>query len=167
MHHAHIARAKLTLAEVHRALGHISQKAVLQVARDQLVEGPDVDLTSPTEFCEACAKSKAARQPFPQESKPYALTHEKFAHTGLWGSAQTASLGETTCYISFTDDYTCETKVEFLKAKSEALEAFKRYKAHLSRQSPDLQLQKVRSDRGGECLRAEFGWYLLDQGIER
>jgi hypothetical protein len=64
------------------------------------------------------------------------------------------------------DDYSHETKVQFLKLKSEALTAFKHYEVHLSHQHPSARITKVRSDRGGEYLSAEFDKYLRDQGIE-
>jgi len=70
-------------------------------------------------------------------------------------------------YISFTDDYSCETKVQFLKHKSEALTAFKQYEANLTRQHPGAKLRKLQSDRGGEYLSAEFNQYLKDQGIQQ
>jgi transposase InsO family protein len=69
-------------------------------------------------------------------------------------------------YISFTDDYSRKTKVQFLKQKSEALTAFRHYKANLARQNPGTRLRKLCSDRGGEYLSAEFDQYLKDQGIE-
>jgi hypothetical protein len=84
----------------------------------------------------------------------------------LWGLAQMTSLGGMSYYISFMDDYTQETKIKYLKAKSEALEAFKRYETHLTHQNPGIQLHKVQSDRGGEYLSTEFDKYLADQGIE-
>jgi len=54
-----------------------------------------------------------------------------------------------------------------LKRKSDALTAFKHYEAYVSRQHPGAQLRKVRSDRGGEYLSAEFDKHLKDQGIIR
>jgi hypothetical protein len=164
--HAHAARMKLTVGQAHRALGHISQTTILHLAKEGLVEGVEVDLSSTPEFCEACMKAKASRKPFPDETKNRARTYAALVHTDLWGPAQTTSLGGTTYYISFTDDYTREMKVAFLKAKSRALEAFKHYETHLARQHPEVRLRKVRSYRGGEYLGAEFDKYLKDHGIE-
>jgi transposase InsO family protein len=67
--------------------------------------------------------------------------------------------------MSFTDDYTWETKVHFLKLKSEAFSVFKDYDAHLACQHPDAKIHKIHSDRGGEYLSAEFDTYLKDRGI--
>jgi hypothetical protein len=132
-----------------------------------LVEGLEIDPSSVPEFCDVCTKAKATRQPFPDETKNRAATYAELVHTDLWGPAQTTSLGGCTYYISFTDDFSHQTKVEFLKAKSEALTAFKHYEANLARQTPNARICKLRSDRGGEYLSAEFDKYLKDQGIER
>jgi transposase InsO family protein len=70
-------------------------------------------------------------------------------------------------YVSFTDDYTRETKVHFLKLKSEAFSAFKDYDMHLAHQHPDAKIGKIRSDRGGEYLSADFDTYLKDRGTVR
>jgi len=69
--------------------------------------------------------------------------------------------------MSFTDDFSRETTIKFLKLKSEALTAFKQYEAAITRQHPGTQLRTLRSDRGGEYLSAEFDQYLLDRGITR
>jgi hypothetical protein len=69
--------------------------------------------------------------------------------------------------MSFTDDFSHETTIKFLKLKSEALTAFKQYEAAITRQHPGTHLCTLRSDRGGEYLSAEFDQYLLDQGITR
>jgi transposase InsO family protein len=76
------------------------------------------------------------------------------------------SLGGCLYYISFTNDYSRETKIEFLKKKSEALTAFKNYKAYVSHQH-GVHLRKIRSDRGGEYLSKEFDEYLKNQGIQQ
>jgi transposase InsO family protein len=70
-------------------------------------------------------------------------------------------------YISFTYDFSRETKVRFLKLKSKAFSALKDYEMELRRQTPGAKIKKLRSDRGGEYLSTEFDRYLKDQGIKR
>jgi hypothetical protein len=165
--HANLARQKLTIADLHRKLGHVSQEGLLTAIKKGLVTGVNVDLTSQPEFCDVCVKAKSARKPFPKESTSHALTYGEMVHTDLWGPAQTTSIGGSLYYISFTDDYSRQTRIHFLKLKSEALTAFKAYEAWLGRQSPGVRLTKMRSDRGGEYLSGEFDQYLRQQGIER
>jgi hypothetical protein len=81
--------------------------------------------------------------------KNRAQTYGELVHTDLWGPAQTASMMGASYDISFTDDYSREMKVQFLKHKSKALTMFKQYEANLTWQHPSMKLHKVHSDRGG------------------
>jgi hypothetical protein len=51
--------AKLTMNELHCALGHVAQGAILYVVKQGLIEGVKLDSTSTPEFCDACTKAKA------------------------------------------------------------------------------------------------------------
>ena len=166
-HQAHTAHERLSLHALHRILGHIAQPAVSHAVKNGLIEGVTLDLTSTPEFCDACTKAKAARQPFPDESRNRARLYGELVHTDLWGPAQTTSIGGSLYYISFTDDYSRETQVRFLRQKSDALQAFKHYMAEMTHQHAGVKLRKLRSDRGGEYLSAEFDKYLKDNGIKR
>jgi transposase InsO family protein len=73
----------------------------------------------------------------------------------------------TLYYISFTDNFSQETKVRFLKLKSEALSTLKDHEMELRCQTPGAKIKKLHSDRDGEYLSTEFDRYLKDQGIVR
>jgi hypothetical protein len=120
---AHVA--KLTINELHRALGHVAQGAILYAVKQGLIEGIELDSTSTLEFCDACTKAKATCQPFPVEMRNCAHTYGQLVHTDLWGPAQTESVAGHLYYISFTNDFSQEMKVHFLKLKSEALSTLK------------------------------------------
>jgi transposase InsO family protein len=162
---AHVA--KLTINELHRALGHVAQGTVQYAVKQGLIEGVELDSTSTLKFCEACMKEKAMHQPFLEETANRAHTYGELVHTDLWGPAQTESVTGHLYYISFTDDFSRETKIRFLKLKSEALSALKDYETELKCQTPGAKIKKLRSDRGGEYLSMEFDRYLKDQGIKR
>jgi hypothetical protein len=165
-HHAALAKEKLTLGELHRVLGHVAHSVVKSAVEKGLVEGVELDSTSEPEFCEACEKGKAAvKQPFPKELKCRVQTYGKLIHTDLWGPAQTVSIGGSSYYMSFTDDFSRKTHILFLKHKSEALGAFKQYEARLTRQH-DAKIKTLHSDQGGEYLSADFDEYLAGQGIK-
>jgi hypothetical protein len=110
--------AKLTINELHRALGHVAQGAIQYAVKQGLIEGVELNSASTPEFCEACMKAKAMSQPFPEEMANRAHTYGEFIHTDLWGPAQTESVAGHLYYISFTDDFSWETKVRFLKMKA-------------------------------------------------
>ncbi|OJA09474.1 hypothetical protein AZE42_07140, partial [Rhizopogon vesiculosus] len=67
MHHANVARTKLTVNELHHVLGHISQMAIKHAI--SLVDGLALNTVSNPEFCDTCVKAKATCQTFPQELK--------------------------------------------------------------------------------------------------
>jgi hypothetical protein len=113
---AHVA--KLTMNELHHALGHVVQGAVVYAVKQGLIEGIELDSASTLEFCDACTKAKAMRQPFPAEMTNCARTYGELVHTDLWGPAQTESVAGHLYYISFTNDFSRETKVRFCKGTS-------------------------------------------------
>ncbi|KAG1847170.1 hypothetical protein DFJ58DRAFT_624741, partial [Suillus subalutaceus] len=106
LHYANLAKAKLTVFELHKVLGHVSQTAIVEVMRKALIKGVELDSTSQPEFCEACIKVKATHHPLPKETEMRAERYGERVHTDLWGPSQTVSLGGCTYYMSFTDDYT-------------------------------------------------------------
>jgi len=60
---------KMSITEAHRKLGHLAYGAVTHAIEKGYIAGIELDTNSKPEFCEACAKAKSARQPFPKESK--------------------------------------------------------------------------------------------------
>ena len=64
--HANIASAKMTIQEAHLKFGHIAHDAIKYAIAKGLILGIELDLTSKPKFCDACAKAKASRQPFPK-----------------------------------------------------------------------------------------------------
>jgi transposase InsO family protein len=143
------------------------QGAIQYAVKQGLIEGVELDSASTPAFCEACTKAKATRQPFPEETANHACTYGELVHTDLWGPTQTESVAGHLYYISFTDDFSREMKVHFLKLKSKALSALKDYETELKRQTPGAKIKKLCSDRGREFLSTEFDRYLKDQGIKR
>lgn len=161
------ARPKLTVLELHKALGYVSQTAIVHAIKMGLIKGVELDSTSQPRFCDTCVKANTTCQLFLKKTESRAKHYGERVHMDLWGPSQTASIGGCTYYMSFTDDYSQETKLHFLKAKSNVLAAFKQYEVHLLRQNQEVRILKLRSDQGGEYLSAEFNKHLHGQGIER
>jgi hypothetical protein len=59
-HHAHLAGTKISLHQLHKVLGHVSQKAVRHAVSKGLVQGLELDSSSVEEFCNTCVKAKSA-----------------------------------------------------------------------------------------------------------
>jgi hypothetical protein len=132
-----------------------------------LIKGVALYATSKPVFCDTCTKAKATCIPFPKETQNQACIYGDLIHTDLWGPTQTESVAGHLYYMSFTDNFSHETKLDFLALKSKALSAFKRYEANLICQHPGAKIHKLRSDRVGEYSSAEFDAYLASQGIKR
>ena len=69
--------------------------------------------------------------------------------------------------ITIEDLYSCEPRVVFLKAKSEAFESYKHYEAWVKVHRNPNGIACLGSDRGGEFLDGDFTAYLQDVGTVR
>ena len=87
VNYASIAMVKLTISEAHRKLSHITPSAIKYAITKGHITGIQLDPESKPEFCEACAKAKAAQQPFPKESETRVTQYREHIHWDLWGPA--------------------------------------------------------------------------------
>ena len=83
-----------------------------------MVEGIEIASQPDNDFCETCVKAKITHVPFPAESNTHATKYGKRIHTDVWGPARVASLRGKLYYVSFTNDFSRETMVTFVKKKS-------------------------------------------------
>ena len=117
-HQANVASEKMNINEAHRRLGHISPVAIKHAISKGYITGIELDEQSKPEFCQACAKAKSARQPYPKESKTRAEKFGDRIHWDLWGPASVKSLNGH-CYVATRiDDATHKTKLYFQEKKS-------------------------------------------------
>ena len=102
-------------------------------------------------------------EPFNQTAnrvtKPGELTH-----IDLWGKYCVESINGNQYYIVFVDDAGWFTTVNFLKAKSEAVQKVKNYLMHLKTQGKSPKA--VCFDCGKEILNKELESWCAEQGIE-
>ena len=77
--------------------------------------------------CEACAKAKMHKIPFPKQSKKKKSRPLELIHSDLCGPMNVESIGGSKYVLTFTDDYTRYVTVYFLKSKSEVLVKFEEY----------------------------------------
>ena len=85
--YANVAMVKMTIAEAHCKLGHISHAAIKHTISTGMIMGIELDQNSKPEFCETCANAKAARHPFPKQSFTHATRYGECIHWDLWGPA--------------------------------------------------------------------------------
>jgi hypothetical protein len=166
--HANVAVEKLTVAELHRRMGHIAPETAKRLVLKGLVTGIELDPTSrvPT-FCESCVHAKSTRTPVPKSREgERASKFGEEVHSDLWGPSPVESLGGKSYYVSFTDDATRHTHLYLLRQKSDTFDAYKRFEAWVQT-NMETQIKTLRSDRGGEYLSDEFTDHLEEKGTIR
>jgi hypothetical protein len=85
---ASVTSAKMSISEAHRKFRHIAHSAVKHAISSGSILGVELDLDSKVGFCEACAKAKLIRQPFPKESETRAEIFGERVHWDLWDQLQ-------------------------------------------------------------------------------
>ena len=135
----------MTISEAHRKFGHIAHAAIKHAISNGFITGIELDASSKPEFCEACAKAKSARQPFPKESHTRATKYGERVHWDLWGPASVKSLNGHSYVAARIDDATRETMLYFQDKKSETFKSYKRDEAYIKTQTGN-QIKVVRSD---------------------
>jgi len=128
----HTTNSKVTLELMHRRLDHLNFGAVKKLFKKNMVSGVTLskgDLNANLSICECCVRGKMQRTPFPKSSSHKSEILE-LVHSDLWGPLPVMSLGGKFYFISFTDDSSRNSWINYLHKKSEAFEAFKRW--HMS-----------------------------------
>lgn len=134
----------------HKRFGHVNFDSLKLLSQKKMVRGLP-EISSPKEICEPCVIGKKCKESFPsgqswRASKPLELVHSDLCRP----------LGESPnrgykCFSTFIDDFSRKTWVYFLKHKSDAIDAFKEFKAYVEKQS-GRQIRILRTDRGTEYL---------------
>lgn len=147
----------------HLRYGHLGFSGLKLLSKTNMVNGlPSIN--HPDQLCEACVKGKQHRQKFEVGKSRRARRPLEIVHTDISGPYDIESLGGNRYYLTFIDDYSRKCWVYFLKAKSEALEKFKEFKAMVEKQS-GRYLKILRSDRGGEYTAKLYESFCKDHGI--
>ncbi|GKA13909.1 retrovirus-related pol polyprotein from transposon TNT 1-94 [Tanacetum coccineum] len=149
----------------HMRYGHLNFGDLKLLSSKGMVKGLD-QIDHPNQVCEGCLLGKHARSSFPKEATSRAKEPLQLIHTDLCGPITPPSHGKNLYFMLFIDDYSRKTWVYFLNEKSQAFEAFKKFKAMVEKEK-GLKIKSMRSDRGGEFLSKEFNKFCEDNGIRR
>ena len=116
----------LNIALWHRRLAHHSYSSVKHMISHQLITGIDIKSNQPPDpICEPCLSGKINANPFPS-STTHATKPLELIHTDWHGPFRTQTMSGYRYWITFIASFQA---VIFVKAKSEAFDAFRRYKA--------------------------------------
>ena len=147
----------------HYRLGHLNPKSMKTIQTHKLSEGVPTTPFRHLPLCEGCIFGKQSRQPFPH-SASQTERRLQLVHSDLCGPMPTTSLNGNKYFISFIDDHTRFTIIYFLKAKSEAFNAFKTYKVYMENQCQS-KINTIRTDNGGEYFSHEWIKFCQEHGI--
>lgn len=163
---AAVASKRISISEFHRRMGHVNHDDLRHMIKEGTATGVDLDMSSKPEQCVQCIEAKATSNPFPKESTKRAEKYGGKVVADLWGPAQTASLKGKEYYLSFIDEFTHETRIYFLRNKSEAFETYKIYEKWVNMQR-DARIKLLGTDRGGEFTSDAFSQHLKKAGTAR
>ena len=155
----------LDLTLWHRRLGHLNHDSIKKMLKHNLVTGLTLDsMAKPDPICEPCLTGKMHANPFPSSenraTELLGLIHSDLHYVG------TTSHSGYDYWITFIDDSGRFKAVVPLKRKSDALNAFKTYKAWSENQT-GKKIKRFRCDKGGEYMSNEFIAFLDAHGIEK
>ena len=149
---------KSTLKEWHRILGHVNKNDVLKL--EKVVE--DMKITEKKDFdCGSCTlgKQTVTRNRTADTRSNIPL---EFVHSDLSGAVEPPAREGFRYAINFVDDHTGSTFMYFLKFKSDASKALKKFLADSAQYGT---VKKLRADNGGEYISDEFEDILIENKI--
>ena len=149
----------------HFRYGHLSFDG-LKTLQQKNMESSLPQITTPSKACEECVVSKKHRNQFPQGKSRRAKVALELVHSNICGPIIPCSNGGKRYKLTFIDDLSRKSWVYFLQEKSEALLAFKSYKALVEKEvgSP---VKILRTKRGGEYNAHEFASFCEIHRIKR
>ncbi len=154
--------------ELHRRMGHIAPESACVLIKEGRITGVKLNPTSCESTCDHCIYARATCQPVPKVREgPPSLYYGEEIHTDVGGPTRVATKRGCQYYITFTDDATRYTVTYLLRAKSEALDAYKSFEAWAKTQQFCSAIRVLRSDRGGEYFSEEFDTHLKSAGTVR
>jgi transposase InsO family protein len=149
----------------HRRYGHLGWSGLKLLQQKDMVKGLPT-FQARTQICEHCLVGKQQRNSFTHNSTWRASQILQLVHADICGPITPISNSKKRYLISFIDDYSRKVWVYFLIAKSEAFHVFKKFKAKVEKET-SMNIQGLRTDRGGEFISLEFTDFCRTHGIRR
>ena len=112
----------------HLRYGHLGFVGLNLLSKKRMVDGLSCIVDSYGK-CEDCILGKQHRLPFNSENYRRVRASLELVHYDLVGPMQNNSIGGSTYFMTFIDDFTHRTWVYFLKKKYEAFDKFIEFKS--------------------------------------
>ena len=149
----------------HRRFGHLGEKSLCSLKKDQLADGFDYDASKENDFCESCVSGKIHRSSFPKGGHSRATEPLGLVHSDVCVKISSPSLSQAKYFVVFIDDKTHYVWIYVLQHKHEVFQKFVEWKSFVEKLS-SYQIKKLRTDNGGEHTSTEFENFLKKKGIE-
>src|SRR5258708_10490014 len=120
---------------------------------------------SGSQNCLACRKGKQMWNIILQVTQEWSTKVLGRVFSNICGPIETTSIKGYQYFITFMDDFSCYTHVGLCKAKDDALNIFKIWKAHAEKETGQT-LKILCTDGGGEYTSNNFSTYLGEHGIK-
>ena len=149
----------------HRRLGHCNIRSIIDMAKSEVSEGMQIDLSCRPAKCDHCALGKQSRTPVPK-TRDGEKAKERLGrvYVDLCGpTAVTSRAGNLYC-MNLIDDYSGYVWTVPIRNKAEACDALKAWHKAVTTQSGN-KLRILVSDNGELVSRSMRDWCLAE-GIE-
>lgn len=143
---------------------HLYVKVLQLLTSKKMVNGLPI-IKDSTHVCEGCVLGKQTRRSIPKGQARRATEKLEIVCADICGPMRTESHSGSKYFLLFIDDFTRLCWVYFIKAKSEAFEYFKKFKALVRKQGNGV-IKILGTDRGGEFMSKEFTTF-REEGIRR
>ena len=132
----------------HERLAHIDQQNILHMARNGVAKGLDISKAGNRFTCSGCIYGKGHQKPIPKASLTKTTAVLQLVHSDVLGPVSPISMGGSSYFVSFIDDFSKWTVVYLMSAKSETFNFFQKYHRSAERHTGKT-LKCLRSDNGG------------------
>ena len=116
-----------------------------------------VELLGRLRPCTGCSMAKGSRNPIANSATPLAAKKLEWVSVDFSGPKSIPSLFGKKYVMIVKDDFTRYAWVYCLERKSDAADAFRTLLADVRGDGVPLEVERVRSDNGGEVVGGEFG----------
>ena len=151
-------KIRKSLNDWHNILGHCNKDDLLSLEKGH----PDMEITDKKDInCGTCIQAKMTQQ-INHTPDPKATEILQLVHTDLSGPMHPPSIQGCRYTICFIDDFSGLITVYFLKNKSDATQATKKFIADMA---PYGKIKRIRSDNGGEYTGKAYEDLLIENKI--
>ena len=149
----------------HRRLGHYHSQGLRRMIQSSAVKGlPRLAVTNSS--CSTCLEGKQTRCSIPKQRATYSTKPLELVHTDIAGPFRIPSIGGSSYFLTFTDDFSRKTWIYFLRSKSDCIHKFKSFHPMVEKISGH-RIVTLWSDNVGEYTSLAFQAYCSLHGIQR